>query len=241
MNLLGKITRKKMPRIIFIHVPKCGGSSVDMAIQKKYAKYGIPQMNLDAIASKKSADHKGAEMVLFRENILLYNMAKPIYACNYISGHFAWSEAVATYLGDWKPVTVLRDPVKKFYSQYFFNRYKKEDHFKINMPLKEYVDTQSAANLGKTYLNTFSFKGNPSVAGAIKNMESFASIGILEHLESFQDDLKVMGLNISSIGHINKNPRKKTEQNSEITNQIHKKVLELCKPDIEIYNHFKTK
>lgn len=72
---------------------------------------------------------------------------------------------------------------------------------------------------------------------AIENIAKFDVVGVLEEVDSFKRDLKrVLGANI----HIpikNTSPTPADQKRSEITPEIHHKVVELCKPDQQVYDY----
>lgn len=74
----------------------------------------------------------------------------------YVSGHFAFSELVHGRFGDrWESVTIMRDPVTRWFSHYFFNRYKPDEHFRIHDDLGSFLETGLGKRLGRFYEDKF--------------------------------------------------------------------------------------
>ena len=80
----------KLPKIFFMHVPKCGGTTVDRAFTAVYRKNAC---HLDAPATNRALnamDNK-QDIHAFRHGLLLYFMA---CGHRYISGHFTFNENI---------------------------------------------------------------------------------------------------------------------------------------------------
>ncbi|MEM9807267.1 MAG: hypothetical protein AAF959_18535, partial [Cyanobacteria bacterium P01_D01_bin.56] len=140
-------------RIFFLHIPKCGGTSLRLAIENAF---GFPKnsknndFHLDVMALDSAAHALEKPIVDLKRDVLTYCMAHKSY--RYISGHFAYSDrAMAAYGHEWKYVTLLRDPISKWFSQYFYNRHKSNDHYKLDCTLEEFLATDEAKHLGRNY------------------------------------------------------------------------------------------
>ena len=94
----GLLGRKLRDNIFFLHVPKCGGTSIDSAIRSCYPnKHGIIRLN--PVASHNVARIKYGinfpyetsddyPILKLEENLLLYFMSQK--GAQYISGHFSF-------------------------------------------------------------------------------------------------------------------------------------------------------
>lgn len=239
--------RKVGKKIVFLHIPKCGGTSIGQAIQASYGFWEcLSRQNfghLDSAASLKGSCLSGEELMAYREKLLLYFLSNPRY--KYISGHFSYSEtAVVEFGGEWHFITVLRHPVSKWFSQYFFNRNKISDHFKIEADLESYVESEEGSALGSDYVRKLTqgfhwteAASKEAVTQAIENLKKFALVGVLERLDVFKHQFeKRYGVKLN-ISIKNINPLAKTHQKDQITEEIRRKVENICRPDLEVYNY----
>lgn len=237
---------------VFIpHVPKCGGTSIKNALAEAYGLRAGIQIDLrgnihhdafsmlDPFASKKAADQLGVPLHVHREHVLLHLMGLPNRKL--ISGHFHFSEAAyREYYSRYTFVTLIRDPVERWYSQYFYNRDKKGTHFAVEDALEEYVCSPTGRSTGSSIAQYFAGSdcgAERIVECAITNLGRFDVVGVLEELNVFKRELKhALGANIN-IPIRNTSPTPADQKRREITPEIHRKVVELCKPDREVYDY----
>ena len=170
--VLKKLLRAVKPvvddRCVFLHVPKCGGTSIDNALNSHFANESKAHLHPDA--SLKAAQlryHFDSpfgpsnidKLFRFREHVLLYYLSQP--QLRFISGHFNFSAIALEAFGeDCTFITVLRNPVERLISLYFFNRYKKSSHFKINMDIDDYLSSDDGQAQGSLYVRFFNDVGN---------------------------------------------------------------------------------
>ena len=247
--------------IFFLHVFKCGGTSINQSIKSCYLTWNVRKdcclANLSANAayetaqkipdfpSDASADYR---MWKFRENLLMYYMYQgdikyaPGY---YISGHFCFSEtAYQNFADKYAFVTVLRDPVKRWISAYLFNRYKKREHHKIHLDIADYLETERAAKTRGYYVKLLTgansqedYTSEQAIARAKENLHKFSVVGCLEYYDDFTKRFEERFDRKLVIRKLNPSPKSVTYQKSIITEEIEEKIRELCKPDIEIYQY----
>ena len=218
-------------KIIFVHVPKCGGTSLDALIKKKIR---INRFRVDASASFKTAERIDEEVEGVRNVLLNYAVFQ---GYKYITGHCYMHNP--EQFGEYKIVTVLRDPVLRFVSHYLYNRYKTHSaHDTINLDFKDFINSDLAKSYGDLYCRYFS--ANRTVADSISTLKKFSYVGILENLTPvtsyISEELNVRG----KIKKQNRNPTKSNKESQEILAKYKEEILKLCCDDIEIYNHFTT-
>ena len=251
--------RRALPqRLFFLHVPKCGGTSVDNAIASLYRTLDWRRDNgvvsLDSTASIRvvttlEGTHYPDDttddypILRVREHILLYFLAQR--NVRYLSGHFAFSEAAYRDHGTiFAFVTVLRDPVSRFKSSYYYNRYKSGTHIRVQLEWPEYLDSFFGQSQGYEYVK---FLGGPrvdrnytsaqAIAQAKANVERFALVGFLENLSLFTKEFeRRFGVPLH-IPRENPTPAPKTAYRQPLDTDLERKIAKLCEPDIEVYQH----
>jgi len=235
-------------RILFHHIPKCGGTSIDDAIRKFYRSNNIA--NLNPPASLKASQKLGVGLFHYREILLNYFME--CEKVQYISGHFPFSStAYESFKDNFTFLTILREPVSRFLSEYFYNRYKQSNHQaeKSKFPLQEYLDTEFGRTQGCQYvkflidpslsesasITTNDYFSRELIEEAKNNLQKFDIVGCLEYndlfIKQFEQNFQVK-LNVKPR---NKNPAPISNIKEETTELIDNKINQLCNPDKEIY------
>ena len=152
--------------IFYLHIPKCGGTSVRHAIDSCYrtsdGRRSRHAIALDPVASAqviRMTDHTDYPddtsddypILKFREHLLLYVMSQE--NTKYISGPFTFSEtAYREFRGKYAFITVLRDPVKRWISSYFFNKYTEKLHRRIKTDFATYLRSHFGRSQGYEYI-----------------------------------------------------------------------------------------
>ena len=229
-------TGRLQKKIFFLHIPKCGGTSIKQALQTVASPDRIHF--LDAVESKTCAARLGVDLMNYRNSLLLYLMS--LHHLNLIGGHFQWSDTAYEMFGDqWQYTTILRHPIDKWFSQYFYNRYKASNHFKFDLDLEEFIDSQEGRELGCDQVRKLSDPSTPpdqQLNQAIANLERFTLIGVTERMDRFRDNFKKCFDVRLLIAHANKNPAEDLKISSYADQRIRKKVEALCAPDMQLYN-----
>lgn len=241
-KILGK------PNIFFLHIPKTGGSSVDRALK---LAYWIDYARINSIYAYDAAKTTYPEdsnistedyVHYLHQSMTAYEMAKEV---SYISAHAPFcSHLWEKYRDRYQYVTLLRNPVKRYLSHYFFNVYKKnDDSYRINEDLATFIETPRGKGLGHLYVKYLggvasqeNYRSQEAVTRAKENLACFSAVGILENLEKFKATVK-QNLGIAlRIPHTNKNPASVTETDP----QILEKIAQICEPDIAVYEYLKN-
>lgn len=249
------LTRPKLDkRIAFIHIPKCGGASLSKAIKTCYATWDIRDTELyglNAVAALKAAECIAGHpletydpaVIRFRQNLFIYAMSQP--HIKYIRGHYLFSNIAAQQFGDSISfVTMLRDPVKRFISGYFYNRHKDYGNNQLNEHLDKYVTSQAAYHSGQTYVRYLcgdpeqkDCRSSEALEQAKSNLHKFSVVGCLEHKDIFFNQFYQQFGRQLNLGNWNSNPKSKAYQDTIVTDEIITKIEELCEVDIQLYNY----
>ena len=248
-KLKKKLRKRSTPnetKVFLLHVPKTGGTSIDRAIRKHYrhsysrirsvASYHTTQMFHGIDIEKAEID----KLLQFREQLVTYEMFNKT---QYISGHApynreTWDEFSQQYLY----ATCLRHPVKRYISNYFYDRFKQNDHFNIKQDLSTFLTTPRGKEWGYEYVKYFGgiseeadydYRSASAIANAKDNLHRFEIVGFLEDLKSFVLQFKQhTGIKLSIV-HLRKNPAK----NSQVDPETVKKIEAICAPDLELYEY----
>lgn len=232
-------------RICFIHVPKCGGTSFGQALANEYGllgRLGERMVTIEPVASKRAAKVAGVPLTRYREELLLYHMAHP--RTRYLAGHVEYSPRGHDAFGEWRFITLLRDPVAKWFSQYFYNRYKAVDHSRVELELEPFLATEAARDYGSDFVRFFARdkEADPSsdaaVRDAVAQLERFDVVGVLEELPSFLEAFRErFGVRLR-MPHENSNPV--ADPHRRVPDELRREVERLCAPNRAVYERVRA-
>ncbi|MDJ0662363.1 MAG: sulfotransferase family 2 domain-containing protein [Crocosphaera sp.] len=250
-NLIQPTLKQKL---IYIHIPKCGGVSLSKALKACYVTINIRDSNLYKLNSE--ACQKVAQtleekpltvfdptVIKLRQELLLYGMSQP--NVNYISGHFLFSNiAHEAFHDQYQFITMLRDPVKRWISEYFYNRYKSYGNAKTDLDIEAYINSEAGRSSGQVYsrflcglTDVEDYSSADIIDSTKKNLHKFSLVGCIEHLDRFLEQFSQKFGRQLKVGQWNRNPKSKSYQKSVITDDMIDHIRELCRSDLEIYNY----
>jgi len=224
-------------RVFFLHLPKCGGVSVNMAMRRAFGAQKVDGLNPNA--SWRAAEMRGEDPIVYRTSLLYYYMA--MEDVNVITGHFSWSDdAYEQFSKDWAYVTLLRDPVRRWFSHYFYDRYKSSGYFSTEEELPTFLKSERAREMGTLYARRLSDPQVTDLDRAVEqakvNLEKFEVLGCLGNMDAFTDRFSSrFGIELN-VPRKNTSPAKDKEDEARKNENYVRKVKELCRHDIEIYN-----
>jgi hypothetical protein len=243
------VERTTGQRVVFHHIPKCGGTSVGRALRMRYllSQTTIHPQHTYAAAS----DFLGSEsrattlagMYGLRQQLLLYLMHEDVH---YIVGHIPYSAAAhERFRSRYKFITILRDPVERFVSHYFHS-YGRDDYSRISLPLEEFVETDAARRLGATYVAYLSglpwstdFTSDDAITVARTHIEKFDCVGFVDNMADFAEHLHgVLGVR-PRIRHENRGKSTGASYRGQLAPGLVERITEVCAPDMSVCDHAK--
>ncbi|WP_286265505.1 sulfotransferase family 2 domain-containing protein [Thalassotalea atypica] len=204
------------PKIAFVHIAKCAGMSVDKALRQAIA---LPQQQrIDRDATLAASVASFSKEILSEEDSIAFSRhhAKNLSSIfdyylakqwQYVSGHVTVnSELLAKYANDYAFMTVLRDPVERFKSNYIYNKLTNQNPFMLPNALN--TSRQSEAELiaeaeaiinsergwqlanTQTMFLTGRYPKDSADAESMQievmgNLEQFKVVGFLDDLDAF--------------------------------------------------------
>lgn len=255
INISQKIKASALKRlfgkpVVYHHVPKCGGTSVERALRRRYA-LSYATFPLPAIYNAVQALHPNYnsaelddESSRFREVQLLSLLYQNVYC---VAGHVYFSKAAhGIFSGNYTFATTIREPVAFFRSFYVQLRSAREARWKITTNFDDFLETELAEQIGKFYLIYFSRlsrtgKQNSSIylGEAMQNLAGFDVVGLLEDMPAFERRLAdSIGVGVR-FGHTNRGETKGVEEDLEITPERKRKIEILSEANIAIYQFVK--
>ena len=229
-------------RIVFHHVPKCGGTSAGRSLRRAYILSQGTVMPVESEKAFNSARRSGgrtgiAHVSELREMMLLYMLYSDTRC---ISAHIPFSNAAFERFADrYSFVTLLRDPVDRFISNYYWNHDRPEAHFRISESFEDFLATERATAMGATYVRYFCGEPGESfnashVDAAIRNLRRMDYVGFLDDVSGFEEALRRLTGRRLTIGRENVGNTSSKRQ-TILSGPLRERVLEVCGPDSEIW------
>lgn len=246
-DMMQRLKERSIPqRVVFHHVPKCGGTSVGRALRRRYilsqatVKPEESYRAFEAFTGRNDREQMLIDVLDLREQMMMYLLFEDVRC---VSLHVRFSERAYDLFHDrYKFITILREPVGRFISNFFWSHNKPEAHGNIAEDLEAFLETDRAKRMGAIYSEFYSglpistdFSSDDAVARSIVNLKKFNVIGRLDDLPAFEEGLKSeLGVSIK-IGHENKMKKHKSGARDSITPELRARVEDLCRPDTEIW------
>ena len=238
----------RYPKVFFCHIPKCAGVSLSNAIHASLYptlfKATRLSSNIDLVGSKVSSELLEIDMTVAREVQLAFYLSDRYK--KFVTGHCpARPTIVNKFHGDWNFVTVLRDPNKRFVSEFVYNKFKESDWGRHDDSIENYLDSPFAKHSATTYARYFSKFNDASeifsnqeeaIASSLENLKKFSVVGTLENLKQWQCKFNIFFNTNIKIENKNSSPNKDLSKELYKDESIVKRIEELNVVDKLIYD-----
>lgn len=225
--------------LIFLHILKTGGSTLQAILQKQYSEWILTNEN---------------ENVLNKETIKELLIENNVEDVKCLFGHFPYG-IHEQFLKPYQYITFLREPVDRVISLYFYIKNTK-GHSMYNslqeVSLEEFISREEYRHLvynhqtgylsGECSLIT-GYKNNPDLSLAIQNItKDFNVVGIME---MYEESLYVMKKNLKwseeVFNYSKQNVNKNKPLREKIPLELISKIEELNLLDRKLYNFSKER
>lgn len=247
MVALRSMRKPVADRVFFLHLPKAGGTSIIRALRLAMGPRHLLRPTTQFMLSVTAADEMAATAGLSRREardvLLQYALADE--RARFVGGHFWFHEAIfAPRVKPWQALTLLRDPVELWFSNYFFNLSSDREHHRITQTIAEFADSDRGALLGVDQVRRLlpaesgmDPRSEEAVDAAVSNLRRFALVGVLEELDRFADSYADrFGLR-PSFGQRNAG---ETREHAPVSDDVRAQVAELCAPSRRLYDEARS-
>jgi hypothetical protein len=234
-------------RIVFLHVPKCGGNSVRRALAELYG-WPLPKSRRrwfhDAPRrSERAAALLGRPVEDLRDDLLRYQLCDG--HVRLVTGHFRWPDALRDQFPDVSFVSLLREPVSHLLSVYYFQREERGQaaHKRETADLPQFLESDRARRAGAMYVRLF---GAPAGADqmlapdvlqrARQRLASVEVLGVLEDLPAFAQAFERRFGRRLRIPHLNAGRLRPAREREDVTDELRARMAEVVRPNQELYD-----
>jgi hypothetical protein len=198
---------KRGHKIVFTHIPKCAGTSVGAAIGHTVHPFSRNILNYRAaypagqLLSTREITTSGLrDNAAYLQFLLCYQLNRGF---RYVGGHYPVSKLVLETYGErYKFVTILRNPVERWCSQFVFESgLRRQSDTTSMMELEDEFDGIISSNLGlvmgsmMTSFLTSTYPTSPSEAAsmvvpAAETLALYAVVGTVDRMDAFQQNFE---------------------------------------------------
>lgn len=233
--------------LVFHHIPKCGGVSISSAMHAAYAPWLVRNIGasqtvkavhiLDA-GPERNGDFAWRDIHALRTRLLAMYLAD---GARCVSGHVQFSPAIhARFRETHRFVTVLRDPVKRFVSQFLYSTRTSRSYDRRDMDWTEAGLAASGPLWGRTMARFLAgadeldnIGDDELVDRAKQALHTLDIIGFLDDLPAFAEAIQDRTGARLAIGRENRSPTRQTQALHR--HPLMERVREYCAVDSEIH------
>ena len=249
MGALARAVSKKRG-LVFVHVPKCGGTSVERALRGHYRlgrRLIGPEETYEAARTLLGRGDEEADrhVVLqraseLRRDLLHLHLAE---GATLVTGHAPLgATTLAAFAATHDFITVMRGPAERMRSHVAYNKNQAAGHGRSELTVTRFLETDRAQVLGALYVKYFAglpmtadLTSQSAIDAAKRTVDRLALVGFTDAMPLFADKLHALtGLRVR-IGHQNKG------RETNLPGGAAERIEALCAPDNAVYAHARAR
>lgn len=233
-------------KLVFPHVPKCGGQSVVSAIsestERAHNRLDCEYLNTAVCDSLSQGDV--LRWLKISSDVFAYQCLAS--RANIVIGHAPLLGSVRKSLPlDTKVVTLLREPVSRWISNYVYDRYKIGGVGKHSLDIESYLVSGKGKASGQYYARFFASSDGYSIEEnvideAVSNLVSFDLVGDTSDMSAFTQQLEILvGVPLKTFK-TNSSPNSEAAKKIRESSQLMKAIKSICQVDCQIYRKYQV-